>query len=198
MHQPFLSHHPASQQLTVKDLAELLSFSKRDPPSKWKLSQYNGEPLQWHEWYGQFRNAIDLQTLSDDVKLTYLKTLVTGKAKAAIADFDYCGSMCRDALKKLERKLGQPQAVVTAHLDKFLSYPAVKMHNSDRIISFATVVSSLVGVFRSLSYDTDLCSSFLLNQAVQKLPPKLKESWSMHTVKKEWLRPTKLDFNDWL
>ena len=97
--------------------------------------------------------------MSDDVKLTYLKTLVTGKAKAAIADFDYCGSMYRDALKTLERKFGQPQAGVTAHLDKLSSYPPVKMHNSDSIISFATVVSSLVGVFRSLSYETDLRSS---------------------------------------
>ena len=118
MQQPFLSHPPASQQVTVKDLAELLSLSKRDTLPEWKLSQYNGDPLQWHEWHGQFSSAIDSQTLSDDVKLTYLKTLVTGKAKAAIAEFAYCGSMYRDALKTLERKFGQPQAVVTAHLDK--------------------------------------------------------------------------------
>ena len=96
--------------------------------------------------------------------------------------------MYRDALKTLEHEFGQPQAVVTAHLDKLSSYPPLKMHNSDSIISFATVVSSLVGVMRSLSYDTDLRSSSLLNQAVQKLPPNLKGSWSMHTVKKEWLR----------
>ena len=183
--QPFLSHTPASQQVTVKDLAELLSFSKRDPLPEWKLSKYNGDSLQWNEWYGQFSSAIDSQTLSDEVKLTYLKTLVTGKEKAAIAEFAYCGSMYRDALKTLERKFGQPQAVVTAHLDKLSSYPLVKMHNSDSIINFATVVSSLVGVFRSLSYDTDLRSWSLLNKAVQKLPPNLKESWSMHTVKKE-------------
>ena len=187
MQQPFLSHPPESQQVTVKNLAELLSFSKRDPLPEWKLSQYNSDPLQWHEWYGQFRSAIDSQTLTDDVKLTYLITLVTGKTKAAIAEFAYCGSMYRDALKTLERMFGQPKAVVTAHLDKLSSYPRVKMHNSDSIISFATVVSSLVCVFRSMSYDTDLRSSSLLNQAVHKLPPNLKESWTMHTVKKEWL-----------
>ena len=45
MQQPFFSHPPASQQVTVKDLAELLSFSKRDPLPEWKLSQYNGDPL---------------------------------------------------------------------------------------------------------------------------------------------------------
>ena len=72
------------------------------------------------------------------------------------------------------------------------------MLNSDSIISYTTVILSLIGLFRSSSYDTDLRSSSLLNQAVQKIPPNLKESWSMQTVKKEWLRPNMLDFNDWL
>ena len=31
-----------------------------------------------------------------------------------------------------------------------------------------------------------------------KLPPNLKESWSLFTVKKHWVKPTLLDFNDWL
>ena len=56
----------------------------------------------------------------------------------------------------------------------------------------------LVGVCKSLSYDADLKSTSLLNTAVQKLPPNLKESWSLFTVKKHWVKPTLLDFNDWL
>ena len=72
------------------------------------------------------------------------------------------------------------------------------MHNSENVIAFASVFSSLVGVFQSLSYDADLRSSPLLNQVVQKLPHNLKESWCSHIVKKQWLRPTLLEFNDWL
>ena len=72
------------------------------------------------------------------------------------------------------------------------------MHSCDQTIHFSTTVSSLVGVFRSLSYDADLQSSSLLNQAVQKLPPNLRESWSLHRVKRVLIRPTMLDFNDWL
>ena len=135
---------------------------------------------------------------SDDVKLTYLKTLVTGKAKFAIAEFAYCGLMYKDALRTLERKFGQPQAVVSAHLDKISNFPPLKMHNSDNIINYSAAISSLVGVFKSLSYDADLKSASLLNQAVQKLPPNMKESWSLFTVKKHWVKPTLLDFNDWL
>ena len=184
--------------VAVQDLAQLLTAAKKDHLSEWKLEQYSGDPLQWHEWIGQFRSAIDSAPLSNDVKLTYLKTFVTGKAKAAIVEFAYCGTMYQDALKTLERKFGQPQAIVSAHLDKLNSFPPLKMHNSENVIAFSATISAMVGVFRSLKYEHDLSSAALLGQAVQKLPPNMKEAWSMHTVKKDWSRPTLLNFNNWL
>ena len=189
---------PVSENASlIKAFTDALTSKRNDPLPEWKLSQYNGDPLQWHEWYGQFKSAIDSQSLTDDVKLTLLKTLVTGKAKAAIAEFAYCGAMYKDALRTLERKFGQPQAVLSAHLDRLNRFPPLKMHNSDNIINYSGCISSLVGVFKSLSYDSDLKSAALLNIAVQKLPPNLKESWSLFTVKKHWVKPNLLDFNDW-
>ena len=83
----------------IRELADAITSKKNDPLPEWKLAQYNGDPLQWHEWYGQFKSAIDSQSLTDDVKLTYLKTLVTFKAKIAITEFAYCGLMYKVALR---------------------------------------------------------------------------------------------------
>ena len=44
-------------------------------------------PLRWYERYSQLKRTRDSQSLIDDVKATYLKILVTGKAKTAIAEF---------------------------------------------------------------------------------------------------------------
>ena len=106
--------------------------------------------------------------------------------------------MYKNAPRTLERKFGQPQVVVSAHLDKLSNFPPPKMHNSDNIIDYSAAISSLVGVFKSLSYDADLESASLLDQVVQKLPPNIKEPWSLFTVRKHWVKPTLLDFNDWL
>ena len=125
--------------------------------------------------------------LTADLKLTYLKTLLSGKAKATTSEYAYCGAMYQDALHALERKFGQPQAVVTAHLEKLSNHPNLKMHNSEHIINYSKTISSLVGVFKSLRYDADLQSSSLLNRAISKLPPNLKEGWSHFTVEKNWL-----------
>ena len=94
------------------------------------------------------QSAIDSQSLTDDVKLTYLKTLVTGKAKTDIAEFAYCGAMYKDALRTLERKFGQPHVVVSLHLNNFSSFPPLKMHNSDNIINYSRCISSLVALIR--------------------------------------------------
>ena len=189
---------PTPTTVTVNDLAQLLSTAKKDHLPEWRLAQYNGDPLQWHEWIGHFRSAIDSAPLSNDVKLTYLKTLVKGKAKTAIAEFAYCGTMYQDALKMLERKFGQTQALVSAHLDKLNNFPPLKLHNSDTVIAFSATLSAIVGVFRSLKNEHDLSSAALLGRAVQKLPSKMTEAWSLHTGKKDWTRPPLLDFNDWL
>ena len=96
--------------MKLNDLVQALSVSKKDPLPEWKLAQYDGNPLQWHEWFGHFCSTVDAASLSDDVKLTYLKTLVTGKAKSAKAEFAYSGRMYKNALKTLERKFGRPNA----------------------------------------------------------------------------------------
>ena len=191
---PFTSS--GSKPITNQDLAEILTLSQKGPLPEWKLSFFDGNPLQWPEWFGQFKSAIDAKVLSDDVKLTYLKTLVSGKAKNAIAEFAYSRVFYKDALKTLERKFGQPQTIVAAHLEKLSNFPPLKMHNSESIINFASCISSLVAVLKSLGYENDLKSTSVLNHVISKLPPNMKESWSLQSVKKCWRQPTVLDFNE--
>ena len=156
---------------SARELAELLMHSRKDHVPEWKLAQIDGNPLNWHEWLGQFKSTVDSAVLTVDTKLTYLKTLVTGKAKTAIAEFSYSGVMYKDALATLQRKFGQPHAIVGAHLDKLNTFPPLKMQNSEIVVSFSSAISGLVAVFKSLSFNDDLKSVNLLNQAVSKLPP---------------------------
>ena len=60
---------------TIKDIAELLTVSRKDPLPEWKLDTYDGNPLNWHEWYGQLRSAVESTRMSQDVKLKNLKNL---------------------------------------------------------------------------------------------------------------------------
>ena len=55
---PSLQPAPQPQAVTLNDLVQALSVSKKDPFPEWKLAQYDGNPLQWHEWLGQFCSTV--------------------------------------------------------------------------------------------------------------------------------------------
>ena len=124
--------------------------------------------------------------------------LATGKTKTTVAEFAYCGAMYRDVLKFLERKFGQLQAVLCAFLDN--SIVSHEKNCTPVIISsfFALKNSRSVGVFRSLIYDQNLSSAPFPDQAIQKIPPNLKETWSKHTVRRKRNKPTLIDSSHWL
>ena len=86
-----------------------------------------------------------------------------------------------------ERIFGQPGAVAGAYLDEFSNYTPMKLNNSDGIVKYTSVLSSLVNVLQSLSYERDLRSGLLLNQVVRNLAPNLKESRSLQTLKKKFV-----------
>ena len=180
----------SDRPLSAREMAELLTHSRKDHLPEWKLTQFDGKPLNWHEWFGQLKSTVDSAVLTDDTKLTYLKTLITGKAKTATAEFSYSVVMYKDALASWQWKFVQAHAIVGAHLGKLNTFPPLKMHNSEKVISFSSAISGLVAVFKSLSFNDDLKNVNLLNQAVSKLPPNLKEAWSMHTVSHNWQPPS--------
>ena len=166
----------SDRRLCARELAEFLMHSHKDLLPEWELAQFDGNPLNWHEWFGQFTSTVDSAVLTDDTKLSYLQTLVTGTAKTAIAEFFYSGVLYKEALATLQRKFGQPHAIVAAHLEKLNTFPPRKMHNSENVINFSSAKSGLVAVFKSLSFEDDLKSVNLFNQIVSKLPPNLKEA----------------------
>ena len=106
--------------------------------------------------------------------------------------------MYKDTLATFQWEVWQPHAILGAPLDKLITFPPLQMHNSENVISFSSAIAGLVAVFTSFSFNDDLKSVNLLNQAVSKIPPNLKEAWSMLTVRHNWQRPTLLDFNNCL
>ena len=53
--------------------------------TKLNLSEFHGDPLEWPEWCSLFTATIHNAPIDDNAKMSHLKTLVKGKAKAAIA-----------------------------------------------------------------------------------------------------------------
>ena len=60
----------SDRPLSACELAELLMHSRKDHLPESKLALFDGNPLNWHEWFGQFKSTVDSAVLNDDTKLT--------------------------------------------------------------------------------------------------------------------------------
>ena len=98
-----------SKPITNQDLNEILTLSQKVPclSSSCLLST----EIHCSGLNGLVSSKLQLFAIvmSDDVKVTHLKTLVSGKAMNAIAEFAYSGTLYKNALKFLERIFGQPK-----------------------------------------------------------------------------------------
>ena len=89
---------------------------------KLKLAEFSGDPLEWPEWSQLFQATVHAANIDDSVKMNHLKTMVTGKAKEAIAGLGYTAEMYNVAWNVLVRNFGKPQMVVNAQLKRIYSF----------------------------------------------------------------------------
>ena len=106
--------------------------------------------------------------------------------------------MFPQAWSLLERKFGKPHVIVSAQLEKITTYPIVKMHNSESIMQYSLVVSSLVNVLAEYKYHHDLYSRSNLQLVLSKLPPNLKDKWSEYVITNGIAQPNLIQLESWL
>ena len=158
---------------------------------KLKLSEFHGDPLEWPEWSSLFTATIHNAPIDDNAKMSHLKTLVKGKAKAAIAVYSA-------AWNGLVTDFGRPQTIVNAQMKQIHLSPFIKSHDSAAIIKYAQLITTCVNVLKQFGFTGDLYSESVLNTALRKLPPELKTKWFFLAKSKSYYSADLCKFSEWL
>ena len=165
---------------------------------KLKLAEFSGDPLEWPEWSQLFQATVHAANIDDSVKMNHLKTMVTGKAKEAIAGLGYTAEMYNVAWNVLVRNFGKPQMVVNAQLKRIYSFPSMKPYDGTALIKFARIVSSCVNVLTQFNYVGDLNSEGVLGSATRKLTLDMKTKWLTYVKQMNLYQPGLAVFSEWL
>ena len=165
---------------------------------KLKLAEFSGDPLEWPEWSQLFQATVHAANIDDSVKMNHLKTMVTGKAKEAIAGLGYTAEMYNVAWNVLVRNFGKPQMVVNAQLKRIYSFPPMKPYAGAALIKFARIVSSCVNVLTQFTYVGDLNSEGVLGSATRKLTLDMKTKWLPYVKQMNLYQPGLAVFSEWL
>ena len=165
---------------------------------KLKLTEFSGDPLEWPEWSQRFQATVHAANIDDSVKMNHLKTMVTGKAKEALAGLGYTAKMYNVAWNVLVRNFEKPQMVVNAQLKRIYSFPPMKPYDGAALIKFARIVSSCVNVLTQFNYVGDLNSEGVLGSATRKLTLDMKTKWLTHVKQMNLYPPGLAVFSEWL
>ena len=130
--------------------------------------------------------------------MSHLKTLLTGKDRAALASMGYSGDLYGEAWTLLERRFGRPYLIIEAQLNTLRNQQAIRMHDSKALVSYSTTISNVVSVLKHYKYEGDLRSSATLQIAIEKLPPNLKEKWWFYVDETNEDRPDLCLLEKWL
>ena len=93
---------------------------------KLSLKKYDGTLTTWTPFWDAYKTAIrSNHSLSSVEKFTYLQTLLEGKAKEAISGLSLTDANYTAAIGILERRFGDKELIIAAHMDKLMSLEAV-------------------------------------------------------------------------
>ena len=115
---------------------------------KLKLKEYNGDPLDRKEWSGMFLPTVNRSTISDDKRMTHLKTLLTGPARRALDGMGYWGVMYDTAWKTLESEFGQLHLIIGLQVTKIQNHPKLRPYDSTIFVIFVDTVGNFVNILQ--------------------------------------------------
>ena len=162
---------------------------------KLKLTEFLGDPL---EWSGLFDVVVHQKPISDTEKIQYLKTSLTGQAKAAISGMGFSSQSHYHTWDILCEKYGRSDVIVNEQFKKIHTHPQIWHDDSTSIVKFANVFTSAVNTLTHLGYTSDLESEEGLSSTTKNFSPQLREQWLQYMQDPRLLRGNLTIFEEWL
>ena len=136
--QPNSHFHPPPPRPTQTTMPPSVNQLIKLP--KLTLPEFSGNPLKWPERSSLFPATVDKAGIDDSLKMNHPKTLVTPKAKAAIAVMGFSGEMYRLAWETLSRNFVRTLIILNAQLKQIHAHQFIKQHDSQAIIKYSQTV----------------------------------------------------------
>ena len=101
---------------------------------KLHLNTFDKNPLAFQPFWDTFNSTVHSNRALDDVsKFNCLKSLLEGKAKACLLGLDTTSENYKNAIELLHERFGDPQTIISSHMDTLLSLRPVKTEDVEQL-----------------------------------------------------------------
>jgi len=143
------------------------------------LPEFSGNRLDWFPFWDMFKaNIHKNRELSDVQKFTYLRQQLKGEALATICTFQVTAANYDAAVTLLNKRFGDKQTIVDAHMLQLDSIPACKNINDvSQIRQFQLTIAQNINALEALNVFKDGYGTLLSTRLLRKIPEQLQKKW---------------------
>ena len=163
---------------------------------KLTIRPFNGTVTDWTSFWDSYEAAIHLNSeLSVVDKFNYLRSLLEGAAREAIAGLALTAANYDGAVDVLKKRFGNKQQIIARHMDALLNAEAVtSQHHLKSLRRLYDSMETHVRGLKALGVASDSYGSLLMSVLLNKLPQELRllfsrkvgeGSWSLDTLMEE-------------
>ncbi len=144
------------------------------------LTPYSGDPIAYHTFITRFDAIVGEKVVDGISKLDLLCQYCTGKAYDSIQG---CVSIrppeegYKRAREILEDRYGDPYTITKAHIDRITKCPALKMHDSEALRSYADRMRTTYEIMSSMGMLSEVDNRDKIVEVVKKLPCNIRGKW---------------------
>ena len=145
---------------------------------------FSGDASHWPEFIECFYTRVHLHCKSsfdDNIRMTYVLSVLDGEVKKAIEAFGTCGLFYASALKTLKREFGNTLLVSHLSLKSMFNKLQIKANDRSDLREFHQQIKLKITWLSSLGYITLLYSYDSVTKAILRLPFHLRKEFYKHT-----------------
>ena len=201
-------HLPVPSALRTPDgwISDPIWRTSQNHPSSWlasklpriNLAPYDGDPRNWSHFIQNFKSLVHDVVPEDAQRIVFLKDYLAERVRNSVADSLRDPAHCRAALERLQRRYGNPQLIVRAHVQALMQLTGPRDGDFESLCVFSGAIQSAVADLSNGGHIHDLLALGLLYQVTSKLPPILLQEWGEMMSYLQPKAATLIDFDQWL
>lgn len=171
---PSVPQHQSSPPIQTGHSSQQKSVRARLP--KLEVRKFDGKLHEWQEFWDSFESAIHRNdTLENVDKFSYLRGLLVGPARSAIAGFALTSVNYEAAVELLTKRYGKKEAIQRAHVNELLNIqPVYNERDAPRLRSLYDFLETKHRALQALGVDENTYSAIVVPAVLEKLPQTLR------------------------
>ncbi|XP_028390985.1 uncharacterized protein LOC114515863 [Dendronephthya gigantea] len=118
---------------------------------KIEITRFDGSPLDWPRFWGQFTETVDKRSVAPVNKFAYLCGFLSPKVKTAIEGLPFTPEGYNRAKSILEDRYGKNSEVIKAYIKLIIDLPTINQLNLKKIHQFNDQLMHAVQALQTLS-----------------------------------------------